>query len=241
MSTPIALVTGTRTARRVLMDGGRLSAGWEIAGTIKSANVDAGNSAMRTTILRPGNILLKGADGLWYDDVTTGVPSAGAIVRSAEAPDADWQSATITLTVNGIAVVTVSLGAGDDTIAEVVTALNADSAFRAWAIASDNGADDLVKITLIEPGAERQVKVTSSLSSAFGADGTEAHGTDGDWAVLPNYLDMFDGNGVVANQQGIQLLRRGHFDESNLIWTGAATLPADFKRIMLARGSFFES
>lgn len=240
MTTPIKLVSGSRAARRIFMDGGRKSFGSEIAGTLKSTNVDAG--ADRTTILRPGNILLKGADGLWYDDTSGGVVSAGAYVLSSEAPDADWDNKVITFKLDGMTIGTVTLGAADDTIAEVVAAINAVEEIRALFTASDNGADDLLRITCNLPGKAHHIEVTCDLATAFGASGQSARGTDGDWAVLRDYVDMLDGNAVAADQHGVTLVRCGHFDESELIWGGAATpLPQDFIRVMLQRGAEFSS
>jgi hypothetical protein len=222
------------------MDGGSLGHESRFSGTLDSTNVDAGSSP-RTTILRPGNIFLKGADGIYYDDISSGVASAGAYVLSSEAPDADWQNKILTFTIDGIEVGTVTLGAADDTIAEVVAAINAVEEIRALVKASDNGADDLLRLTLLVPGAGHHLKVTCDLADAFGASGQSAYGTDGDWTVVEDYVDMFDASGTAADQHGVTLRRCGHFDESNLIWGGANTLPADFKRVMLQRGSLFSS
>lgn len=239
MTTPIKLVSSTRPARRIFMDGGRKSHGHEIAGTLKSTNVDGGFSP--TTTLRPGNVLCKGADGLWYDDLSGGVASAGAYVLSAEAPDADWQNKILTFKLDGLTVGTVTLGAADDTIAEVVTAVNAVEEIRSIFTASDNGSDDLLRITCNLVGKAHHIEVTCDLSTAFGASGQNARGTDADWAVLRDYVSMLDGNQVASDMQGVTLVRRGHFDESELIWAGAATLPQDFVRIMLQRGAEFSS
>lgn len=206
-----------------------------------STNVDSGGP--RTTMLRPGTILLKGAsDNKWYDDETGGRASAPATISSSEAPDADWQSATITLTIDGVAVVTVTLGAADDTIAELVTALNANAAFRANAIASDSGAADLVKIDAIDPAVH--LKVTSSLATAFGADGKEAFPTEADIAVITEYCDQLNPLGTAADAR-VSAVRAGVFDESNLLWQGAAISATvddwpDMRRILVQRGSRFE-
>lgn len=241
MPTPIKLVSGSRAARRIFTDGGQKASRYGlVAGTLKSTNVDAG--ADRTTLLRPGNTLIRNtSDGLWYDAASEGTQSAAAYVQSSEAPDADWQNATITLTIDGLDVVTVTLGAADDTIAEVVAALNAVEAFRAWAIASDSGAADLLVITLTRPGKRYHLKVTSSLATAFGASGQTARGVDADWGVLVDYCDMLDGNAVAADQHGVTIARCGAFDESELIYTGTSTLHQDFYRVMLERGAEFSS
>lgn len=210
---------------------------------IQSASTNEDASGPRTTMLRPGTILLKGAsDNKWYDDTTGGQASAPATVSSIMAPDSTWQSATITLEVDEVAVRTVTLGAADDTVAEVVTALNADEEFHAWATASDAGATDYVKITLNVPG--KAIKVTSSLSTAFGASGVSAFPTEADIAVTIGYCDQLDALGNTKDAR-VSAVRAGVFDESNLLWAGAAVSASvadyvDFKRILRERGSRFE-
>lgn len=239
---PIALVTGSRPAKRIFMDGGAMAAGSEIAATLASDNVDAG-SPDRTTILRPGNVLLRdSATGKWYDDASTGDASTQASVSSAATADASWDNATITVTVNGVDIATVTLGAADDTDTEVVAALNADAKFRAKCIAAVVSAK--VNIKTLDVGADVHLLVVSSYATAFGASGTAARGTDGDWAVLTDYVDMLNGVQVAAVQHGVTLVRNGFFDDDNLVWAGAAglaTLHQDAVRVLRKRGCKFKT
>ena len=92
-----------------------------------------------------------------------------------------------------------------------------------------------MKVTALEPGAHIGIKVTSSLADAFGASGTEARGTDGDYQVTTEYCDQVGPLGA-ASHASVHTVGCGHFDESNLIG-----LTADAKRVLLARGSRFES
>lgn len=203
----------------------------------EKTNQDAG--APRASMLRPGNALLKHAsDGKFYDDLVNGAPSTQASVTSLEAPHAGWQGSTVTLSVDGVVIVAVVLGGADDTQAEVIAVLNGNTTFRAHAIASDGGSNK-VKVTLLEPGAEHEIKVSSSLAAAFGAAGQSAFGTDGEWVVTTEYADHQDPLGNVKDAR-VHAVRAGIFDESNLVFGGASALPQDLKRVLRRRGSRFE-
>ncbi len=239
---PIKLVSGQRPARRIFMDGGRLSWGSEIAVTGASDNVDA-NSPDRTTILRPGNILLKDtATKIYYDDATTGDPSTQATVTAAVTADASWASKTYTFTVNGVALVTVTSGGADDTDAEIAAVFNANAIFAANLVASV--VSNRVVVKTLAVGADMQLLVTSSYATAFGASGTAAHGTDGDWVVVTDWVDQLDGNAVASVQHGIPCVRTGHFDDARLVWGGVegiATVHQDAIRVLRKRGARFSS
>jgi hypothetical protein len=143
--------------------------------TLNAATRDSG--ATPTTQLRRGLVVGAAADGTYYDGASANVvANVAAVVLSSEAPGAGWQSATITAAIPGIGfAATVALGAADDTIAEVVAALNADAAFASHFVAADSGAADLVQITCLLTG--HRILITSSLSTAFGASGTADSGT----------------------------------------------------------------
>lgn len=204
-----------------------------------STNVDA--SGPRTTMLRPATILLyDAATGRFFDDATSGDASAPAVASSLIAGSAACDNATITLFIDGVSIVTVTLGGADDTTSEIVTALNANAVFAAHAIAA--GADGAVlTITLRDP--ERAIKVTSSATTFFPAAGVLANPTEADVVVTLDYCDQLDALGNVANAR-VEATRAGTFDESNLLWQGAAATSAaayqDFKRILMKRGSRFE-
>lgn len=206
----------------------------------KSSNADAGMTP--TTILRPGTILIAGAsDGLYWDDESGGQASAPATVLSSEDVDSDWASTNITIHIDGVSAVTVAMPAGGsgDEVAEIVAALNAAEEFRALAVAAASTLK--VRITLLDP--ERHLKVTSDLSSAFGASGQSAFPTEADVVVITDYCNQTDPFGNAINAR-VAAVRAGVFDESNLLWQGAAATSSydyvDMKRILKARGSRFE-
>lgn len=205
-----------------------------------STNADSGGP--RSTMLRPGNILIKDTTtGKYFDDTTSGDGSTQASVASAAAAGATWASKTVELQIDGVSIVTVTLGALDDTTSEVVTALNANGAFRANAIAS--GADGaVVTIKSLRKGASVHLKVIGNHADVFTIAGTAARGTDGDWVVTTEYCDQLDPLGNTKDAR-VSAVRAGVFDEANLVWAGAAgaaTIPEDAKRVMIARGAKFE-
>ena len=136
--------------------------------TLSEDTVDAGNSP--TTQLRRGLVL--GYDGgldLWIDagDATVDAHEQ-AVVTSVEAPDADWQSMVLTVTIDGVDY-EVTAGGGDDTIGEFVTLINDSPVLAPHVIASDSGGDDFLVITSRKSGV--RMTVTADLASAFGAAG----------------------------------------------------------------------
>ena len=208
----------------------------------KSSNVDS--SGPRTTMLRPGTILIAGAsDGLFWDDETGGQASVGAAVSSLEAPSSTWRAATITLTIDGATgpVLTLANDTPSDTIGAVVTQLQAFEEFRALANASDAGSSDFLTVTLVD--RSKHLKVTSSVAAIFGASGTSAFPTTANPVVTTEYCDQLDAMGSAANAR-VAAVKAGVFDESNLLIAGAAATSSalwpDYKRILAQRGSRFE-
>lgn len=185
-------------------------------------------------------VVKKTADGLYYlaDDGVNGDRNAAAAIESLEKPDADWKEKTITWAVtypNGVTVGgDVTLGTADDSIAEVVTALNADSAFHAHCVASDSGAGDLLVITTRAKG-NVTLAVSSDLATAYG-DGVTLtdEGTEADYRVVAEQRSLVSAGGASRDSDPVPTLLAGHFDESEL--TG---LTDEAKATLLARGSLF--
>jgi hypothetical protein len=218
--------------RRVLLTP-NLSEGWHRTVISEATNVDAGSSP--TTLLRPGNVLLRdAATGKHFDDADSGDASAPASVTALQTADANWASKSVEVYKNGALVTTVALGGADDTDAEVVAALNGNAPFRANFLASVDAAR--VKVQALEAGSHVAIKVVMpALAAAFSASGTEGRGTDGDYAVTVEYANQLTPLGTAADVK-VHAVGRGHFDESNLIG-----LTADAKSVLLRRGSRFES
>lgn len=184
-------------------------------------------------------VVKKTADGLYYlaNDAVNGDRNAAASVESLEKPDSDWQSKTITWTVTypdgKVFGDTVALGATDDSIAEVVAALNGDPSFRAHLVASDSGADDLLVITTVAKG-NVHLHVTSDLESAFGEDGQEGVGSEADYRVVYEQRDLVGLNGAARDSDLTPTLLAGHFDESKLVG-----LTSEARAVLESRGSIF--
>jgi len=200
---------------------------------VDSGNVDSGSTP--TSVLREGNVLVKRTSTGRYVEAndSNGDRNTGAVVTAAEAADAGWQSKTITCTINGGKKVTVTLGGADDTNAEVATALNADADFARHYLADGSGA--LLTITSLETGADIVLEVTSNLSTAFGASGTQAYGEWADYGVLHRPCDLTDEAGSASHSKGSIVYAHGRFDESQLI-----NLTGDARRALQGRGCSFE-
>ena len=199
---------------------------------------DTGGPLASGIMLRPGNILLKGADETYYGDTTNGVQSAAAAAVSAMVPDATWATKTVVCSVDGVQIVSVALGGGVAALADVIAALQANAIFNAWFTAANDGTGKL-KISTLEVGAGATLLVTSSLATAFGASGTSGVGSDGDWIVTDQYCFLQDPMSSSAPGR-VSGARAGIFKQANLVWGGVNVLPADFTRVMAARGSRFE-
>ena len=211
---------------------------------VKSTVTDAGDTAIRTTVLRPGMILvLKTSDGLYYaDDGVANASSADrdtpASVSASETADGDWASKTITVTVDGGPSATVTLGGADDTDAEVVTALNADAGFIKLGVIAD-ASGSRVRIHTVEAGSHKTLFVTSNLTTAYGSAGTEAVGTDADYVVLHDYCDMLDQN-AVASDAVAKVVVCARFDTSLFLPANTTDcVHAQAKAVLRRNGSLF--
>lgn len=238
----IELTSAGRADRRIFMDGGDLSRGAEIAVTVLSTTVDSGGDP-RTTILRPGNVLCKISGTGKYteanDSQVTETVHASVTGTVSDASSNAGFGKTFKWKYKDGPEQTITMGsttASHDTNAEIVALLNADPDFSADLIAEESG--NFVKISARRAGSMEYFKVTAgTLNAVLGfVDDTEHKGTDGDYIVLRDYLDMFDAGGVASDQHGVTVVRKGHFDESELI-----NLTADARRILTQRGSLFES
>lgn len=206
---------------------------------VKSTVTDSGNTAMRTTILRPGTVLVKKtSDGLYYSalfsDSNGADRSAAASVSSATGITASWASTTQTFVVNGGASTAVSMAAGDDTNAEVVTALNASALFQAAGLVADVSAS-AVRVRTVQGGAHMSFVWTSSYADTFGSGvaSAEGYGTDADYRVVEDYVDMLD-EGAVAGNSVAKTSMSGFYDESQLL-----NLSGDARAVLTRRGSIF--
>lgn len=182
-------------------------------------------------------VVKKTGDGLYYlaDDGSNGDRNAAATVASLEAADTDWDGATYTITItypDGTVVEKALTAAGtDDSTSEMVTLINSDQTLEGHVVASGNDGQVLT-ITTVRKG-NVHLKVTSSLSTAFGASGQEDDGVEADYRVVTRLADTTDLAGS-SYAPVVPTLLAGAFDESEL-----SNLTDEAKAVLLGRGSSF--
>lgn len=238
MNAPIpGLVETSRPGRRVVITEHPKVRGPGVA--VKSDQLDAGNTAIRTTLLRPGYVLVK-------------VTATGKYVAASDsAGDRNTPAQVTALVTNPGAggwdgdlvikghwgTITVAL-AGDNTNAAVAAAIIAAVAAqnpetKARITAVDTGTR--VRVDNLDVGAESYLQVRhTTVTTAFGAAGTGAIGGEADYLVSEDYVDMLNGNAVATEGQA-RTLRAGNFDGTKLINCTAEALG-----VLNRRGSIVE-
>lgn len=229
--------------RAYLIDGSRTKQGNDV---IVAGGQTTDYPASGGKRIRAGSVVVKETgDGLYYladgaDGASAGDINTVALVSSAEAPDADWASKVITWSVfypdGRIVSDSVTLGAGDDTVAEVVTALHANVNFRNHLLAT---ANTILEVRALVKGAVR-VRISVDLTTAYGTiDGTssytEAVGTEADYRVITQDRDLVDLDGASAPSRPVSTLLAGRFDESEM-----SHLSNEARAVLQGRGSTFE-
>ena len=113
----------------------------------------------------------------------------------------------------------------------MVTALNANALFAANFIAST--VANRVTVKSLRAGADIYIKVTSTLSTAFGASGQEDQGSDADYVILDEYVDTKDTNGAAVTPLAVG------WPVGDFLTTNLRNLTAEAKATMMRQGSFF--
>jgi hypothetical protein len=138
--------------------------------TISEDAIDSG--ATPTSYLRGGLVLQEDDNGNF---VHVGGPNAkafsAATLLSLIVVGATWASKVLTFRTNGGEQVSVALGADDDTISEVVNALNNNDDFADEFVAADDGGG---KLQVTSKNFTTEFEATADLDTIFGASGTEA-------------------------------------------------------------------
>lgn len=191
------------------------------AGLILTIKVDstaegAGSPSHR---LAAGNVLATKSDGKYieadrYSELTAVV--APTFV-SAEVPDSDWAGKVVKLYSDGAEVASVTLGGADDTLAEVVSALNGDASFAKHATAS---ADTNLRITSDFAGRGHSIGASINLTTGFATiSGSSSYQSDAGsfptYAITTEPLDLKDINGV-AKDNGCSAAISGRFNTADL-------------------------
>lgn len=231
-----ALVATTLADRRILLDDIGRREGADI--TLDSTNTDAGS--VPTFRMRPGNVVVREAASGRYREANDalGDRNTPAAVTALVTGAVAHQLAVITLSVDGGPAFAVTLGAADDTDAEIAAALNANARFAGECIADVVAAR--VRIRTINAGSGKTLEVSDDVAapdSLFGAAATpsRAFGADADYRVTADFADLEDENGAAIDAP-VKNFFAGHFDESNLI-----NLTAEARAVLSRRGAHFES
>lgn len=202
------------------------------------------STASPTSRIPPGMVIVKRTSTGKFLPATdaNGDRNSAAVVTSLIAGGATTASKTISLYVKGRLIVTVTLGAGDDTTSEIVTALNANATFAAYAVASGADGSPLV-VTSLEKGSDVVMKLTSNLTTLFGANGTDASGADADYRIVKSYADMLDAFGS-AQEPSVETWIAGVFSASAIAaavdGSGNSTLTGEAKAVLTRLGCKFE-
>lgn len=241
------LVTFPRPARRVTVSKLPYQEADEV--TILAGQVDAGNSAFRTSFLRPGYVLVEHTDGsgkyVGAHDTNAKHQTAAAVATLITNPGSGgWDGNLIILGHWGTLTVALSGANTDAAVAAAIiaaaAALNPES--QAPITAADTTGE--VTITNIDKGAGTWLKAYhATVSGVFnsgagvvnGAQGSI--GTDPDVLVTRGYVDMLNGAAASVDAASGEVLRVGYFDAANLINPTAEALAVLLKRGSLLSGT----
>lgn len=236
MSTLPGMVEFPRPARRVTVAKWPREEAEEVV--IEAGQIDSGNSAFRTSFLRPGYVLV---NHITDADVYVAATDADAKHQT--------QAAVSTLITNpagggfdGVVTIqghwgsfTVTLS-GDNTDAAVAAAIiAAAAALNPESQAPITAADTTGEVTITnkDKGAGTWLKAThATVATMFGASGQSSYGVDPDVLVTEKYVDMLNGAAASVAAASGEVLRKGAFDATNLI-----NLTAEAASVLLKRGS----
>lgn len=212
--------------------------------TRESIILDSGNTDTGSTPndkFRAGNVCVKRASTGRYVEANdaNGDRNGQASAASLIAIGAGAASKTFKWKYKGGEEQTVTLGAGDNTAALVVTALNADADFSADLIASQ--ASNILTIKTKRSGADEYFEITDGTLNDQGgvdqdtfANNTLKIGTDAEYRVTLEFAELKDADGTAVHDE-VLAARVGHFKKANLI-----NLTAEAEATLRKWGSIFE-
>ncbi len=209
--------------------------------TILAAQVDSGNSAFRTSFMRPGMVLVEHTDGsgkyVVGSDSNAKHQTQAAVATLITNPGSGGWDGTVTIQGHwGSFTVALSGSNTDAAVAAAIiaaaAALNPES--QAPITAADTSGE--VTITNHDKGAGTWLKAShGTVPTMFGAAGAVSYGVDPDVLVTEKYVDMLNGAAASVDSASGEVLRVGRFDASNLI-----NLTAEAAAVLLKRGSLFD-
>lgn len=189
--------------------------------TVELGQVDSGNTAFRTSFLRPGCVLVKRTatgEFVMANDANADHQTAASINTAVTNPGSGGWDGVVTIQGHwGSFTVTLSGSNTDAAVAAAIiaaaAALNPES--QAPITAAD--ASGSVSITNHHKGAGTWLRAShATVAGMFTAAGKAARGTDPDVVVTDDYTDMLSGAGV--SQAGLaRCTRAGHYKAENLI------------------------
>lgn len=240
MAAPLpGFVTSSRAGRRVRVTDHPKVLGPDVV--VKSDQTDAGST--RTSLLRPAYCLVKVTSTGKYvaaDDSTGDRNAAASVTALITNPGGGAWDGTLTIKgpfapTTGVA---VTLSA-DNTDAAVVTKINAAFAALDPELGSviASVVSNRVVVTTRGRGAGQWLNVShGTVATGWGtaAVGTTGVGTDADYVVSEDYVDLLDGNAAAVDGFA-STTRAGHYDAANLLRaTGEALV------VLARRGSILD-
>lgn len=231
------LVNYPRPARRVRVSNYPHQPAEEVV--IEAGQVDSGNTAFRTSQLRPGYVLAYDAESGKYVAAThadADHQTAASVATLITNPGSGGWDGNIVLEGHWGSLTVALSGANTDAavaaaIIAAAAALNPES--QAPITAADTTGE--VTITNIDKGAGTWLKATHDAEdTVFGTAGQSSYGTDPDILVTEDYVDTLNGAAVNVDTASGPVTRVGHYDAANLI-----NLTAEAAAILLKRGSRF--
>ncbi len=222
------VVEATVSTPRILIQDAPFVAGSDAV--VQNDVTDTGSTP--NTRIRPGQVLvLRTATGEYVEaGDTNGDTNGAASIDSAEAVDGDWGGTNLTININGYEA-TIDPGIN---AAAAIAAIAADAQLDDRVVGSDAGGG-VLRITSRETGANQALVVTHDLATGW-ANGllpNYANGTDADYRVSTDFVDLLDDN-QVATAQPVATALVGFFDESNL-----RDLTSEARAVLSRRGSIF--
>lgn len=188
---------------------------------VTSGQVDSGNSAFRTTFLRPGCVLVKRTSTgkfLMANDANVDHQTAASVNTAVTNPGSGGWDGVVTIQGHwGSFTVTLSGSNTDAAVAAAIiaaaAALNPES--QAPITAAD--ASGSVSITNIDKGAGTWLRAShATVTGMFTSAGKGAVGTDPEVVVTEDYVDMLSGSAAAIDGLA-KVTRAGHYDAANLI------------------------
>ena len=182
----------------------------------------------------PGTVVVRQRNSDRFTDALSdrGERNLPAAISSLAPADGAWGGSVITTSLaSGLGfAIPMPVAVADN--ATAIDALNQSQAFSNLFLA-DEDQNGMVRIRTRSAGAPAYVHVQSSLDTAFGANGTAAHGRDADYRVSDSLGELRDLKGSRIHASVATILA-GHFHEPHLLH-----LTPEARVVLARRGSFF--